>query len=55
LVGVVDNVDMDGDGKVKYHYVIVDYLVHVVGGNIAAASCLTLASICLRSLPPQCV
>ena len=38
LVGVVDNVDMDGDGKVKYHYVIVDYLVHVVGGNIAAAS-----------------
>lgn len=38
LVDVVDNVDLDGDGKVKYHYVIVDYLVQVVGGNIAAAS-----------------
>lgn len=38
LVDVVDNVDVDGDGKIKYHYVIVDYLVHVVGGDIAAAS-----------------
>jgi 8-oxo-dGTP diphosphatase len=38
LVDVVDNVDLDGDGKVKYHYVIVDYLVQVVGGEIAAAS-----------------
>jgi 8-oxo-dGTP diphosphatase len=38
LVDVVDNVDIDADGKVKYHYVIVDYLVKVVGGDIAAAS-----------------
>jgi ADP-ribose pyrophosphatase YjhB (NUDIX family) len=38
LVDVVDNVDIDGDGKIKYHYVIVDYLVQVVGGDIAAAS-----------------
>lgn len=38
LVDVVDNVELDGDGKVKYHYVIVDYLVQVVGGEIAAAS-----------------
>jgi 8-oxo-dGTP diphosphatase len=38
LVDVVDNVDIDADGKVKYHYVIVDYLVQVVGGDIAAAS-----------------
>ena len=38
LVDVVDNVDIDGDGKIKYHYVIVDYLVHVVGGDIDAAS-----------------
>jgi ADP-ribose pyrophosphatase YjhB (NUDIX family) len=38
LLDVVDNVDIDGDGKIKYHYVIVDYLVKVVGGDIAAAS-----------------
>ena len=38
LVGVVDNVDLDEAGKVKYHYVIIDYLVHVKGGNIQAAS-----------------
>jgi 8-oxo-dGTP diphosphatase len=38
LVDVVDTVDLDGDGKVKYQYVIVDYLVQVVGGEAMAAS-----------------
>jgi 8-oxo-dGTP diphosphatase len=38
LIDVVENVDLDEDGKIKYHYVIIDYLVHVKGGNIAAAS-----------------
>lgn len=38
LIDVVSNVDLDAEGKVKYHYVIIDYLVHVIGGNIAAAS-----------------
>jgi 8-oxo-dGTP diphosphatase len=38
LIDVVDTVDLDPDGKVKYQYVIVDYLVKVVGGEIAAAS-----------------
>jgi 8-oxo-dGTP diphosphatase len=38
LIGVVDNVDLDEQGKVKYHYVIIDYLVQVIGGNIQAAS-----------------
>jgi 8-oxo-dGTP diphosphatase len=38
LVDVVDTVDLDEEGKIKYHYVIVDYLVKVVGGEIAAAS-----------------
>jgi ADP-ribose pyrophosphatase YjhB (NUDIX family) len=33
LVDVVDNVDIDDDGKVRYHYVIVDYLVQVVAGE----------------------
>ena len=38
LIGVVDNVDLDEQGKIKYHYVIIDYLVHVTGGTIKAAS-----------------
>ena len=38
LVGVVDNVDLDEHGKVKYHYIIIDYLVHVKAGEIQAAS-----------------
>ena len=38
LLDVVENVDWDELGKIKYHYVIVDYLVNVKGGNIEAAS-----------------
>jgi 8-oxo-dGTP diphosphatase len=38
LLDVVGNVDRDDYGKVKYHYVIIDYLVRVKGGNIQAAS-----------------
>jgi 8-oxo-dGTP diphosphatase len=38
LVDVVDQIDRDEHDKVKYHYVIADYLVHVVDGDIAAAS-----------------
>ncbi len=38
LIDVVDNVDLDEKGKVKYHYVIIDYLVHVKDGKIKAAS-----------------
>jgi 8-oxo-dGTP diphosphatase len=38
LIGVVDNVDLDEQGKVKYHYVIIDYLVQVKSGDIQAAS-----------------
>ena len=38
LIDVVENVDLDEAGKIKYHYVIVDYLVHVKSGNIQAAS-----------------
>jgi ADP-ribose pyrophosphatase YjhB (NUDIX family) len=38
LVDVVSQVELDNKGKVKYHYVIVDYLVHVIGGEIGAAS-----------------
>ena len=38
LIDVVDNVDLDEHGKVKYHYVIIDYLVHVKAGTAQAAS-----------------
>ncbi|MCL5876607.1 MAG: NUDIX hydrolase [Candidatus Bathyarchaeota archaeon] len=38
LVDVVGQVELDAEKKVKYHYVIVDYLVHVIGGPIGAAS-----------------
>ena len=38
LIDVVGNVDRDEYGKIKYHYVIIDYLVHVKAGTIQAAS-----------------
>ena len=38
LIDVVDNVDLDVNGKVKYHYVIIDYLVHIRGGTLKASS-----------------
>jgi 8-oxo-dGTP diphosphatase len=38
IVDVVDTVEVDADGKIKYHYVIVDFVVKVIGGEIAAAS-----------------
>lgn len=38
LIDVVDNVDLDVNGKVKYHYVIIDYLVHIRGGRLKASS-----------------
>lgn len=38
LIDVVDNVDLDENGKVKYHYVIVDYFVTVKAGTLNAAS-----------------
>lgn len=38
LMDVVSNVDYDEQGKVKYHYIIIDYFVHVKGGCLQAAS-----------------
>ncbi|MGD6808334.1 MAG: NUDIX hydrolase [Candidatus Bathyarchaeia archaeon] len=38
LVDVVDTTTIDEDGKVKYHYVIVDYFVKVVNGAVKAES-----------------
>jgi 8-oxo-dGTP diphosphatase len=38
LVGVVDQIDLDDTGKVKYHFVIIDFQVKVVGGKLQADS-----------------
>lgn len=38
LVDVVDHVESDARGKVRYHFVIVDYHVKVEGGVLRAAS-----------------
>jgi len=38
LIDVVSNVDLDEQGKVKYHYVIIEYLVHVKNGTAKASS-----------------
>jgi ADP-ribose pyrophosphatase YjhB (NUDIX family) len=38
LIDVVCQVDRDAEGKVKYHFVIIDFLVKVKSGEPAAAS-----------------
>jgi len=38
LIDVVDNVDLDEKGRVMYHFVIVDYVVKIKGGEVEAAS-----------------
>jgi 8-oxo-dGTP diphosphatase len=38
LLDVVDNIDLDENGKVKYHFVIIDYLVKVKNNVFKVAS-----------------
>jgi 8-oxo-dGTP diphosphatase len=38
LVDVVDQMDLDEQGKVKYHFVILDYIVKIKGGTPKAES-----------------
>jgi 8-oxo-dGTP diphosphatase len=38
VVEVLDRIECASDGRVKYHYVIIDYLCHVRGGEAAPAS-----------------
>ncbi len=37
-IDVVDNIDLDEEGKVRYHFIIIDYLVKFKGGNVEASS-----------------
>jgi len=38
LLDVVDNIILDEDGRVRFHYVLVDYLAHPVGGSLDRSS-----------------
>ena len=37
-IDVVDNIERDENGRVKYHFVIVDYFVKFKGGKLGASS-----------------
>lgn len=37
-IDVVDNVELDENKRVKYHFVIIDYLLKLKGGNLRASS-----------------
>jgi 8-oxo-dGTP diphosphatase len=38
VAGIVDRIHRDAEGRVEYHYVVVDYLCTVRGGHLACAS-----------------
>ncbi len=38
LVEVLDRIHMDGSARVEYHYVLIDYLCFVVGGQLRPQS-----------------
>jgi len=38
IVEVLDRIHTHGDGRVEYHYVLIDYLCSVVGGDVRAGS-----------------
>jgi len=38
VIEVFDRITHDADGRVQYHYVLVDYVCRPVGGRLAAAS-----------------
>jgi len=38
VVEVLDRIHLDAEGRVEYHYVLVDYLCSVVGGHLHADS-----------------
>ena len=37
-IDIVDNIDLDENGKIRYHFIIVDYLVKLKGGSLKAGS-----------------
>jgi hypothetical protein len=37
MVEIFERIMRDAEGRIEYHYVIVDYLCRVTGGNLAPA------------------
>ena len=38
IVEVLDRIHTDGEGRVEYHYVLIDYICAVVGGRLVPSS-----------------
>jgi len=38
MIDVFDRIRIDGDGRTRYHYVLVDFVCRPVGGTLACAS-----------------
>jgi ADP-ribose pyrophosphatase YjhB (NUDIX family) len=38
LVAALDRVIFDGDGRIEYHYILLDFLCEVLGGSLNAGS-----------------
>lgn len=38
IVKALDRISRDADGRVRYHYVLIDFLCRVAGGELACAS-----------------
>lgn len=38
LLGVYERITRGDDGRVRYHYVLIDFLCHLTGGEVQAAS-----------------
>jgi ADP-ribose pyrophosphatase YjhB (NUDIX family) len=38
LIDVVDNLELDEEGKCRYHFVIIDFLARLKGGRLQAGS-----------------
>jgi 8-oxo-dGTP diphosphatase len=38
IIEVLDRISRDAEGRVQYHYVLVDFLCRVVGGDLACAT-----------------
>ncbi|MGA7292754.1 MAG: NUDIX hydrolase [Terriglobales bacterium] len=38
MLGIYERIVPAGDGRIRYHYVLIDFLCHQVGGNLQADS-----------------
>jgi ADP-ribose pyrophosphatase YjhB (NUDIX family) len=54
LVAVLDRIHRDADGRIAYHYVLIDYLCDVVGGVLGAGTdAAEAAFVALDELEPR--